>query len=106
MDYEDCVFCQIITKKMTSDILYQDNELIAFHDINPQAPSHILIVPKKHISCLSQIETEDTHLLGKMLTLAKDIAILAPRPFPPPDIKDVLLFKLIMAYNYVDGVLL
>ena len=74
MGFEDCVFCQIIEKKMTSDKLYEDDDLVAFHDINPQAPSHILIVPKKHISCLSQIEDKDTHLLGKMLVLAKNIA--------------------------------
>lgn len=73
MDYEDCVFCQIIAKKMAADIIFEDDELIAFHDINPQAPSHILIVPKKHIVCLSKIADEDTHLLGKMLTVAKNI---------------------------------
>jgi histidine triad (HIT) family protein len=75
VDYEDCVFCQIIGKKMTSDIIHEDDELIAFHDINPQSPTHILILPKKHIPSLSQITDEDPHLLGKMLKLARQIAI-------------------------------
>jgi histidine triad (HIT) family protein len=75
VDYEDCVFCQIIGKKMTSDIIHEDDELIAFHDINPQSPTHILILPKKHIPSLSQITDEDSHLLGKMLKLARQIAI-------------------------------
>jgi histidine triad (HIT) family protein len=75
LDYEDCVFCQIIGKRMTSDIIHEDDELIAFHDINPQSPTHILIVPKKHITSLSQITDEDSHLLGKMLKLARKIAI-------------------------------
>ena len=73
--HEDCVFCQIIEKRMTSDIIHEDKELIAFHDINPQAPSHILIVPKKHIQSLTRITDEDSHLLGKMLEVAKKIAI-------------------------------
>jgi histidine triad (HIT) family protein len=71
---EDCVFCQIIDKRMASDIIYEDDELVAFNDINPQAPSHILIVPKKHIPHLSQFEDEDVPLLGKMIVLARDIA--------------------------------
>jgi histidine triad (HIT) family protein len=75
MKYDDCVFCQIVNRKMTSNILYEDNELIAFHDINPQASSHILIVTKKHIPTLSQMADEDSYLLGEMLQLAKEIAI-------------------------------
>jgi histidine triad (HIT) family protein len=71
---EDCVFCQISDKNIASDMIYEDEDLVAFHDINPQAPSHILIVPRKHIPNLSAIEDEDTPLLGKMLTLARQIA--------------------------------
>jgi histidine triad (HIT) family protein len=71
---EDCVFCQIIDKKMASDMIYEDADLVAFHDKYPQAPSHILIVPKKHIAHLSDFENEDEPLLSKMIILARDIA--------------------------------
>jgi len=71
---EDCVFCQIVDKKIASETIYEDDDLVAFHDINPQAPSHILIVPRKHITNLSAIEDEDTPLLGKLLVVARDIA--------------------------------
>ena len=74
MGREDCVFCQIVDKKINSNMIYEDSDLVAFHDINPQAPSHILIVPKKHISHLSGIEDADVPLLGKMLVLARNIA--------------------------------
>jgi len=71
---EDCVFCQIIDKKISSDIIFEDNDVFAFKDINPQAPSHILIVPKKHIPRLSQVEKKDEAVLGKMITIANNIA--------------------------------
>jgi histidine triad (HIT) family protein len=58
---------------MSSEMIYEDDELVAFHDINPQAPSHILIVPKKHIPRLALMEDEDGPLLGKMITVAKNI---------------------------------
>lgn len=74
MGREDCVFCQIVDKKMSSEMIYEDDGLVAFHDINPQAPSHILIVPKKHIPRLSLMEDDDAPLLGKMVALAKNIA--------------------------------
>ena len=74
MDREDCVFCQIADKKINSDMIYENDDLVAFHDINPQAPSHILIVPRKHITHLSAVEDEDIPLLGEMLVLARKIA--------------------------------
>ena len=74
MGKEDCVFCQIIDKKMKTEMIFEDEDIVAFHDINPQAPSHILIVPKKHISRVSELDDEDAPLLGKMIMLAKDIA--------------------------------
>ncbi len=74
MGREDCVFCQIADKQIASNMLFEDEDLVAFHDISPQAPSHILIVPKKHIPNLSSVEDEDISLLGKMLDLARNIA--------------------------------
>jgi histidine triad (HIT) family protein len=71
---EDCVFCQIVTKNIASEIEYEDDDLMAFRDINPQAPVHILIVPKKHITDLTSFEDADIHLLEKMSRVARDLA--------------------------------
>lgn len=73
MLHEDCVFCQIIAKNISSEIEYEDEDLMAFRDINPQAPVHILIVPKKHIIDLTSFEDEDIHLLEKMSCLARKL---------------------------------
>lgn len=70
----DCVFCQIATKKLPAKIQYEDEEIIAFDDINPKAEVHILIVPKKHIASVKEVEKADIELLGKMISVAKDIA--------------------------------
>jgi len=68
----DCVFCKIVKKEMKSDKVYEDEDLIGIRDINPQAPIHILIIPKKHFEKLHQIE--EIHLLGKMIKIAYEIA--------------------------------
>ncbi|MCS7180938.1 MAG: histidine triad nucleotide-binding protein [bacterium] len=68
----NCIFCKIINKEIKSDIIYESEELICIRDINPQAPVHILIIPKKHIEKLYEIE--DELLLGKMLKIACEIA--------------------------------
>jgi len=65
----DCLFCKIINGDIPCDFLYQDDDLLAFMDINPQAPFHCLIIPKLHISSLSAISQEHDRLIGK-LTLA------------------------------------
>ena len=56
----DCIFCQIVAGKIPGDILYQDEEVIAFPDINPAAPTHVLIVTRKHIPSLTQLTDEET----------------------------------------------
>jgi len=75
----DCLFCKIINREIPATIRYEDDEIIAFDDINPQAPVHFLIVPKKHISTLNDIEEEDTELVGKLIRtaalLAKEMGI-------------------------------
>lgn len=70
----DCVFCQIVAGKIPSEILYQDEEVIAFRDINPQAPKHLLIIPKKHISSLAQLSEEDLPLMGHVVNIANQLA--------------------------------
>lgn len=62
---EDCIFCKIINKDIPADIVYEDDEILAFRDINPQAPVHILVIPKKHISSIIEIENGDEALVRK-----------------------------------------
>jgi len=70
----DCIFCKIINKEMPTDIVYEDERLMAFEDIKPVAPIHILIVPKEHIVSINQLEAEDRELIGEMVLAAKKIA--------------------------------
>ena len=71
---EDCIFCKIINKEIPSNIVYEDEEIIAFHDIQPAAPIHILVIPKKHISKLTKLNVEDEKVIGKIFTIINKIA--------------------------------
>lgn len=71
---EDCVFCKIVKRELPSKTEFEDDDLIVFQNINPIAPVHVLIVPKKHIVNLSAVSEEDQKLLGKMLFVAKKMA--------------------------------
>ncbi len=68
------IFTKIISKEIPADIVYQDDDVTAFRDINPQAPVHILIVPNREIPTVNDIEAADEELVGKMFTAAKKIA--------------------------------
>jgi histidine triad (HIT) family protein len=70
----DCLFCKIGKKEIPSKIVYEDDEMFAFEDISPQAPSHILICPRKHLVSLTDAGVEDTTMLGKLQLLAAKIA--------------------------------
>lgn len=70
----DCVFCQIVAGKIPSTILYQDEEVLAFRDINPLAPTHVLIIPKKHIPSLADITDDEALLIGRMAGVANRLA--------------------------------
>ena len=70
----DCIFCQIIAGKVSSEIIYQDGEVAAFRDINPQAPLHLLIIPKRHITSLADLSEEETPLAGQMIEVANQLA--------------------------------
>lgn len=70
----DCLFCKIASGEIKGDIIFQDDDVLAFRDINPQAPVHALVIPKKHISTLNDLQTDDANLIGKMLFAAKTIA--------------------------------
>ncbi len=68
----DCLFCKIAAKEIPSDIVYEDDEVVAFKDVNPQAPVHILVIPKKHISTLNDID--DFMVTGKIMEVVVKLA--------------------------------
>jgi len=70
----DCLFCKIIAGEIPSDKVYEDDNVFAFKDINPVAPLHVLIIPKKHISTINDLETEDSEVMGSLFLAAKTIA--------------------------------
>ena len=70
----DCIFCQIVAGKIPSQSVYQDEEVLAFRDINPQAPVHILIIPKHHISSLTQLTQAESPLIGHVVDVANQLA--------------------------------
>lgn len=69
-----CLFCQIINKEIPSQFVFEDEDMVAFKDIQPQAPVHLLIVPKKHIESLVQLSEVDSDLMGKLIYRAKLLA--------------------------------
>ena len=73
----DCLFCRIIEGEIPSSKVYEGKDMYAFRDIEPQAPAHVLIVPKKHISSLEDCSEEDAEILGRIMVKVKEIAALA-----------------------------
>lgn len=71
---EDCIFCKIIKGEISSTKVYEDEEILAFRDINPAAPVHVLVIPKKHISSLAEISKEDEAIIGRIYTIINEIA--------------------------------
>ena len=69
----DCIFCQIVAGKVPSDIVYQDEEVVAFRDINPQTPVHLLIIPKRHIPSLAHLSEVESPLIGHMISTANQL---------------------------------
>lgn len=70
----DCLFCQIIERTIPVELVYEDDTVVAFNDINPQAPTHILIVPRQHISTLNHLTKEDTLIVGHMVQVGQKLA--------------------------------
>ena len=71
---EDCIFCKIVNKDIPSELIFEDEQIVAFNDINPQAPIHILIIPKEHFASLNDIPDEKKELLSHILLRARQIA--------------------------------
>lgn len=70
----NCIFCKIIEGEIPADIIYKDKKFVAFEDINPKAPFHILVVPKKHIISINHLKKEDRDLIGELILITKKIA--------------------------------
>jgi histidine triad (HIT) family protein len=76
----DCVFCKIVDGKIPARKVYEDDDLLAFNDINPARPVHVLVIPKKHITSLATATPEDAPVLGRMLAMANEIATAQGSP--------------------------
>lgn len=70
----DCLFCKIVTKAIPAEIVFEDRDLVAFADINPQAPTHLLVIPRKHVATLNELRADDDDLVGKMVRQAAVLA--------------------------------
>ena len=70
----DCLFCKMVSGEIPPDTVYEDDDILAFNDINPQAPTHVLIIPKKHIATLNDASTDHTQLMGKLSMVAAQLA--------------------------------
>ncbi len=71
---ERCIFCRIVAGEVPGDIVYQDEDFLAFRDISPQAPTHLLIIPKTHIISLAQLAEDQQDLAGRLVIIAKKLA--------------------------------
>ena len=70
----DCLFCKMVSGEITPDTVYEDDDVLAFRDISPQAPTHVLVIPKQHIATLNDLTAESTALIGKMVLVATQVA--------------------------------
>lgn len=77
----DCLFCKIIDRQIPAAIVYEDDRMVAFKDINPQAPTHVLVIPRRHVETLNDLEAADDQIVGEMVrraaAIAKDAGIAA-----------------------------
>lgn len=71
---EDCLFCKIVNRELPADIVYEDDELVALNDINPQAPTHILIIPRAHVATVNDLTESEIDLPGKLVLRARALA--------------------------------
>jgi histidine triad (HIT) family protein len=70
----DCLFCKIVAGEIPAEVIYESDTAVAFRDINPQAPTHVLVIPRKHIATINHIDHEDHAIVGSLYTAAKEIA--------------------------------
>ncbi|MCH5374916.1 MAG: histidine triad nucleotide-binding protein [Planctomycetes bacterium] len=72
----DCLFCKIVAGEIPAEFVYESDTAVAFRDINPQAPTHVLVIPRKHIATINHIDDEDKEIVGSLYTAAKEIAVV------------------------------
>ncbi len=70
----ECIFCRIVAGEIPADIVFQNNDIIAFRDIHPQAPTHILVIPKTHITSLNDLTPQHKDLIGRLILVASELA--------------------------------
>ncbi len=70
----DCLFCKIVAGEIPAELVYESDTAVAFRDINPQAPTHVLVIPRKHISTINDITSDDETIVGSLYTAAREIA--------------------------------
>lgn len=71
---EECLFCKIVRREIPAQVVYEDDELLAFKDVNPGAPVHVLLIPKRHIPGVTSLTEADKELIGRIILTAKDLA--------------------------------
>ena len=74
MTEQDCLFCRILDGEIPADIIHESESTVAFRDLNPQAPTHVLIIPRRHIATINDIEPDDEELIGSLYSAAKQVA--------------------------------
>lgn len=70
----DCIFCKIASKEIPANIAYEDDKVLCFHDLSPQAPVHVLLIPKKHIDSMDDVSEDDRELMGYLIVKVREIA--------------------------------
>ena len=70
----DCLFCRIVARQLPSDVVYEDDAVLAFNDINPQAPTHVLIIPKRHVATVNDVADADAGVFSTLVLRAREIA--------------------------------
>jgi histidine triad (HIT) family protein len=71
----DCLFCKMVAGEIQPDVVFEDDDVLVFRDLNPQAPTHVLVIPKQHIATTNDLDASTAHLLGKMFLAAKQVAV-------------------------------
>ncbi len=74
MTASDCLFCRILEGEIPADVIYESDSALAFRDINPQAPTHVLIIPRRHITTINDLDAGDQELVGSLFIAAKEVA--------------------------------
>ena len=70
----DCIFCKIAAGEIPADLVYEDDQVVGFRDLNPQAPTHVLLIPRKHIASINELQPEDEAIIGRLYSAAAKVA--------------------------------